>query len=246
MNDTAIYEIIKSVAAHYFLSEHIESLPLRRIVLSESLIEDIKKLQPELLAHPAINIEQIKSCSGYTLLYPDNTATVLILKEGSMENTMWIETLTHELTHVKDYADFFPLMNCCNYYDMLNHIPFWYWTEFHAKYKGFQYMLSYAQKLPKQYLQRYFDSLSVTEIVAQIESDIDYRNKAYYIMHFIGELLAYEKYDLVGESLRKKYDVVFLRFPWLYEVKKTLSNYTESITIDEMLFLESQITRVLR
>ena len=47
----------------------------------------------------------------------------------------------------KDYLDYLSILNMKTLVEMKNHLPFWLWTEFHAKYKGYMFLLMMIKKL---------------------------------------------------------------------------------------------------
>lgn len=229
----------------YLLEENISTpLPLNNIYFVEDMIQAVSKLQPQLLEQAGFDKEQLYNCGGHTLLFPDNTATILIKKDSKMNNFLWIGTLVHELTHVKDYFDYLKTLNENNFQSMLKNIPFWYWTEFHARYKGFLYVFKLAKNLPQDLYKKYIDDTKqrIIDFPKTIKREIPYQLKAYYTMHIIGEILACEKLSI--PTLQDDIDKLFELFDWFGGMKEFLSKHTESITIEEMHLLSMNASRI--
>ncbi|MBQ7950478.1 MAG: hypothetical protein IJ278_01990 [Clostridia bacterium] len=217
------------------------NFPLNDIILTDNIFQKVKELQPTLFTEEHFNKNQLLECTGYTLLFKNNTATVLIKNDDFTKNFLWIETLVHELTHVKDFNDYLPIIKENNFYEMLHNIPFWYWTEFHARYKGYVYMLEFAQRLPEPYFQQYInDSMKrIEDFNTLFNGHEDYHLKIYYTMHLMGEILAYEYkgINIDDKSIAKENN-------WFDKMKEFLRKHTENVSISDMLLLSMNANKI--
>ena len=77
-----MYEMAFELYGNYLNNEKIkELLPIRRFRFVEDLSGEVLKAQPELKTKSGIDEEQLKNYSGYTVLFADNTAEILIEKK---------------------------------------------------------------------------------------------------------------------------------------------------------------------
>lgn len=233
-----------SLYKHYLSEEKLKDLlPIRGFRFTENLPRDVLKAQPELKTKYGIDAEQLKNHSGYTVLFSDNTAEIFIEKSGTMNNYLWCGTLIHEITHVRDYADYIDILHYDRFDEMLKCAHFWYWTEFHARYKGILYMLLLVSNLPEKYIEKYLNETyqRIKNFSDIIKQQSDYNMKIYYTVHMIGEILAYEQSSIsVSDDF---YKCITEEFDWFEEAKTFLSKHTESITVEEMLLISSNLTR---
>ena len=158
-----------------------------------------------------------------------------------MNNFLWMGTLVHELTHIKDYSEYKEMLNGKNFKELLKNISFWYWTEFHARYKGFLYVFKFAKNLPQDLYQKYIEDTKqrIIDFPKTINKEISYQIKAYYTMHIIGEILACEASSI--HTLKTEIDNLCLLFDWFNDMKTFLSKHIESITVDKMFLLSRNI-----
>lgn len=232
-------KIIAAIVNDFIQKENSgKSLPINDIIFTSDLMNDILRK----------DIDFDKNCnltfSGYTILCSDNTITILIDSNGLTKNFFWIETLVHELTHAKDYCDYMQILQYENIKAMKNHRPLYFWTEFHAEYKGFDYMLPYVLKLPKEYIRQYIEDTEkrIEDFVNIKEKQYSCDEKIYYTMHLIGEILAYENLSInLDETLQR---AITKKFDWFSEAKEFLKNHKESITISEMLLLSMNMQKI--
>lgn len=213
-------------------------LPLKNIIFTSEILKEIENLDAD------FNKNSNMDFSGYTVLHPDNTATIIIEDVDMMKNLLWVETLVHELTHVKDYNDYLHILNYENMQEMRKSRPFYYWTEFHARYTGYVYLLSYVIKFPEKYKQQYiYDTEKrLYEFTSIKNSQCSVDDKIYYTMHLIGEILAYEKLSIYFD--KELYLNVIKKFDWFEETKSFLESRIMSITKSEMLLLSMNMNRV--
>ena len=237
-----MYEMAFELYGNYLNNEKIkELLPIRRFRFVEDLSGEVLKAQPELKTKSGIDEEQLKNYSGYTVLFADNTAEILIEKNGSMDNFFWCGTLIHEITHVRDFADYINILHYNSFDEMLKCSYFWYWTEFHAKYKGYIYMLNFVDKLSDKYKNPYVeDTLQrIYNFNNTVQQQINCYQKIYITVHMIGEILAYEQSSIVMPD--NFYKCIIEEFEWFEGVKDFLEKHTETITIEEMLILSRNL-----
>ena len=248
MNEESIYDMANAFYNLYLNKENINNpLPIKNIRFVDDLPSEVLKVHPELKKANGIDKKALQNCSGYTLLYPDNTAEILIDLGYAMQNNfLWCGTLVHEVTHVKDYADYISILNCGKFNEMLHCLHFWYWTEFHAKYKGCEYMLYFTGKLPDEYKNQYKEDImqSINSFPMIINRKTDYRYKIYDTVHMIGEILAFEQSSIAMPN--KFYDCLIEKFDWFEDAKDFLSKHTENITVDEMLLLSFKLTTIFK
>lgn len=180
----------------------VEQLPEIRIV--ESIWTEIENFRPDMAEK--LNKDEIDKCSGYTLPLDNETVSVLIdktfLSNSTQKNFCWIEVLIHEITHCRDLNASLGLFNHSTYDSMLTYRPFWYWTEFHARYKGTLYMLDFVNGLPDEYRIAYEANMMKTldtELV-YITSDAIIEMRRYRFMHLLGDIAAYNEKEFTIQS----------------------------------------------
>ena len=247
MNEYSIYDMANGFYNLYLNKENIKNpLPIKNIRFVDDLPSEVLKAQPEIKKVNGFDAKTLQNYSGYTLLYPDNTAEILIDLDYAMQNNfLWCGTLIHEITHVVDYVDYIGILNYGSFNEMLHCLHFWYWTEFHAKYKGCEYMLNFAGKLPDEYKNRYKEYIMqcINDYSLKINKKIDYRYKIYDTVHMIGEILAFEQSSIAMPN--KFYSCLTEKFDWFEDTRIFLSKHTKKITVDEMILLSLNLTRIL-
>lgn len=243
LNIQALEEDALRIYYHFLKSENC-ILPIRDMIFVEDIFQEISILQPELIAQANLDKKELDNYSGYALLFSDNTAIILIKKEGQMNDFWWMGTLVHELTHVKDYSDYFNVLKVSTFWEMLSDIPFWLWTEFHARYKGILYVFKLAKNLPQNLYEMYIDNTRqrIIDFPETIKREMPYQLKAYYTMHIIGEILACEKLSI--NELKSDIDNLVATFDWFGGMKDFLSKHTENITRDKMLLISMKARRI--
>lgn len=245
MDEKELESFIFSLYKRYLDNENIGiSLPINDIIFTDNVAERVLELQPELANHEGFNKNELSNCCGYTCLFADNTATIIISRDGIEKNVLWIGTLIHEVTHIRDYRDYLHIINAENFQGMLKNEPFWYWTEFHAKFKGCTYMLEFAKKFPHQYFQPYIDALE--KRIHEFPSVINKREaphfKVYETMHLMGEMLAFENQSVVLSQ--NICDEIYETYDWFADMKDFLSKHIDKITNEEMCLLSFNARRI--
>lgn len=196
--DNKYYEMVYEVLGKYCGDENISNIEeLPEIKLVENIFREIEKVRPDMAK--VLDKDEIEKCSGYTLFLDNGTEIILVDKSffnrSIIKNLIWVEVLLHEITHVQDYKNNRGIYGHDSYDSMIKCLPFWYWTEFHACYKGTFYMLHYVNGLPDDYKKDYEKELLFTlkNTIAIIESGYSYEMKRYHFMHLLGEIAAYRE-----------------------------------------------------
>lgn len=245
MDIGAAFRISVCLYNNYINNETIEAdLPLRGLRFVDDLPGEILKAQPELKTKNGIDEEQLKIYSGYTVPFSDNTAEILIDANSLMNNFYFFETFYHEMTHVKDFTDYIRLLNCKSFKEMCDTPYYYYWTEFHASYKGHEYMLLFVSSQPKETVNQYLDDTCqrILNFSNTLSQQINYNGKIYHTMHMIGEILAYEQSSISISN--DFYKCIADEFEWFEKTKAFLSDHMESMTVEEMLLLYSNLIRI--
>ena len=230
-----IYNWINLILSQYLENEGIsgdEFISKIRIELVDSIFGAIERLRPDMAEKYRQQKEEIEKCSGYTLPIKNETMAVLIDKaffdDSTQKNFMWVEVLLHEITHAADFMNNKGIMGHNTFDSMLCCVPFWWWTEFHAKYKGTLYMLDYAMKLPEEYKKQYENIIfdTVDNIEGIMASNTVGEIKKYNLMHLFGEIAAYRERDLLIPS--KKVNCLFPDFINFIEFLKSKDRIVDS------------------
>lgn len=128
-------------------------------------------------------------------------------KDSVSKDFTWIEVLIHEITHVCDFIRNKGIMGHDSFDSMLQCLPFWYWTEFHAKYKGTLFMLDYVNELPEEDKRAYEEDLRSTadSTVSFIQSNAVAEMKRYKLMHLLAEIAAYQEkgFSIPSEEIKQ-------------------------------------------
>lgn len=220
------------------------ALPINEIKFVSDVSKEILKIDPEVANTSDFKSNWKNDLSGYTALFSNNTATILIDNNDISKNILWVETLVHELTHVKDYCDYLETLNCENLQEMKKDRPFYFWTEFHARYKGFEYMLPYVLKFPEKCKEQYIrdTEIRLNKFIKIKNQHYNNDKKIYDTMHIIGEVLAYENSSVF---IDETYDLKIIEtFDWFEDTKLFLKKHTKNITRSEMLLLSMNMRKV--
>lgn len=198
-------EFLYVVLAKYCANESyiIEEIPEIRIV--ESIWIEIENSRPDIANK--LDKDEIEGLSGYCLFLDDETGVILIDKTFFFDsigknNLIWVEVLIHEITHYRDYKNNLGIFGHETYDSMLSCCPFWYWTEFHARYKGTLYMLYWINRLPDDEKRKYETDMMKTldDKLATITSNADKRMRCYHFMHLLGDIAAYNEKGFTIQS----------------------------------------------
>jgi len=231
---TDYLSMINVVLNSYLSKESIpndSSFPEIAVNLTENIFVTIKSIRPDWIGTNKLNKEEIDKCNGYTLFTDDGSPIVLIdesfFKDSVTKNFNWIEVLIHEITHVCDFIRNRGIMGHNSFDDMLQCLPFWYWTEFHARYKGTLLMLDYVNKLPEEHRRPYEENLfSIADSTASlIQSNTVAEMKRYNLMHLLAEIAAYQEKGFSIPS--EKAEQVFPNFEDAIEFLKSKDNVVD-------------------
>lgn len=197
-------EFLGVVLTKYCANESCVAKALPEIRIVESIWSEIENLRPDMAEK--LNKNEIDKCSGYTLPLDNETVLVLIdktfLSNSTQKNFCWVEVLIHEITHYRDLKNNLGIFGHKTYDSMLICCPFWYWIEFHARYKGTLYMLDFVNGLPDENRIAYEADMMKTldtELV-YITSDATIEMRRYRFMHLLGDIAAYNEKGFTFQS----------------------------------------------
>lgn len=221
-------ELIRGILSQYLEGEDIPNdsfISKIRIDIVGNIFDEIKRLRPDLGEKYKQSKEEIETCSGYTLPIGGDVFSILIdetyLVNSVKKNFIWIEVLLHEITHAFDFIRNIGIMGHNSYDSMLYCLPFWYWTEFHARYKGTLYMLNYVKELPEEYKKQYENEVfnTANDVADILASNSIAETKRYKLMHLFGDIAAYGE---VGFSIpSEKVNSIFPDFTEFIEFLKS-------------------------
>lgn len=182
---------------------------IRGIRIVESIWSEIENLRPDIAKKHGR--DRIEKCTGYILFLDDETAVILIdeafLVDSIRKNFRWVEVLIHEITHYRDYKSNLGIFGHNTYDSMLSCCSFWYWTEFHARYKGTCQMLDYVNRRPDDERRKYETGMmeSLDSELVFIGSSADKEIRYYHFMHLLGDIAAYNEkgFTIKSEAIEK-------------------------------------------
>ena len=182
---------------------------IRAIGIVESIWSEIENLRPDIANK--LGRDEIEKCAGYTLFLDNETAVILIDKvfyfDSIRKNFCWIEVLIHEITHYRDFKSHLGIFGNNTYDSMLKCYPFWYWAEFHARYKGTLHMLNYVNRMPDDTRKKYETDMMerLDDEIVFIISDADKKMRCYHFMHLLGDIAAYNEkgFKIQSEPIKK-------------------------------------------
>ena len=182
---------------------------IRDIRIVKSIWSEIENLRPDIAKKQGR--DEIEQCAGYLLFLDDETAVILIneafLFDSIRKNFCWVEVLIHEITHYRDYKNNLGIFGHNTYDSMLSCCSFWYWTEFHARYKGTCQMLNYVNRMPDDERRKYeTDMMERLDCAPDfIRSDADKKIQCYRFMHLLGDIAAYNEkgFTVKSEAIEK-------------------------------------------
>ncbi len=117
-----LQELISEIVADYFHYCNYEPISIS-IVFSDDMWEAYLNIRPD---HRSKLPEQRPSFNG-TIAPPlelDGTFTVIVdnqyfLTEAKNNRLSWIGTITHEITHIRDYKEYAQIVSVTNYDEIL-------------------------------------------------------------------------------------------------------------------------------
>lgn len=219
----------------YCAEEGLDRLPIENVIFTDNIADEIKRINPKIVNEHGFDESRYHGLTGNVQCFEDNTAIILFDKlyfeENYAKNYLFIETLYHEITHVADYYSNIGIMGTGNMYELMRCRPFWYWSEFHAKYKGTVYMLKCVSKLPDKYQKEYPRDVSskIKDFEVQIIKAGSERINIYSLLHIMGESIAYKQ---------SGFEITSFESRDLIEFENYLTNLTARIDIAELLNLK--------
>lgn len=240
-----IYDMIQTSLNLYHEMLEIEEAILGRININivNSIPNTVFNVRPDLIDR-GLDIDALENLSGYTLFLPDNSISVLIdestLINNFIKNFCWIETLIHEYTHAVDYLTYFKVTKACSLDEMLTDLPFWWWSEFHARYLGNIIMLYFVKELPKnqqiQYNTQIFEN--VDSYLKSLNTSIGPQMKMYQTMHIIADIAAFRELnpdEMVGVA-----STIYSIHDWFLTLENGTLASKSTFNVDTNKFLISQ------
>lgn len=234
--ENKLSELINQIVADYFHFYNCEPINLS-IIFSDDIWKTYFEIRPD---HRSKRTEQLPSFNG-TIAAPlelDGTFTVIVdnqyfLSEVKNNRLSWIETIAHEITHVRDYKEYAQMLSAASYDEVLTaeHRMFQLWTEFNAKRHGYYFLRKY-----------YFDDMTDpaqipdiinTELPGQISfmsneysSTSDGWHQIYTVSQFLGRLAVWE--DLFPTYFTADYIARLLTpNPWMLDLYEYLNKHRE-------------------
>lgn len=214
-----LQQITNTILNIYYASSQRE--PIKLVV---EYIDDIYSRRLELAYNEkqksdvTISKDFIKSLNG-TMVLPqtkDGTYYILISKY-ILNNTYFIGTIVHELTHIYDFMDFASEF-CCDDFEAVEHHElfntFYYWTEFNSRRKGYYYyrQIQFALQSLKLSDEEQIDHILNTELKVHYDSllknlreysvDNNSQKYIYNLIQFLGRFSVWE--DLFPERIKAR------------------------------------------
>lgn len=151
---------------------------------------------------PSDNIVNGRESLGSMVLPDPPDGNCYVLVNSSLKKDYWfVETLIHELTHVKDYLEFSHFYCDGDYLEMEKHELFpslYYFSEYHAKREGYIYLYQLLDQLDVNIEQSYDFDLKVNEYYNCLVNRLSFEIKntksyvAYDLVRVLGILSAWE------------------------------------------------------
>lgn len=124
-------EIVRKFCAEYELDFH----ECFRLEVVDDISEYIRKDDVEYYHDRKEQIE-----CAYGMLYEDSSGQLIIL-EKVQDEVNFLATLLHEYVHLCDYTELSKNRNNANFRGLQEDYVFLYWTEFHATYLSYRFLL---------------------------------------------------------------------------------------------------------
>lgn len=235
MNDT-FNELVSKIVADYFCYCNCEPLNLS-IVIADNIWKTYLEVRPD---HGSKLPEKLPSFNG-TIVAPlelDGAFTVVVDKQyflSEVENNRlsWIGTITHEITHARDYKEYAQIISVANYDEILTaeHRMFQLWTEFNAKRHGYYFLRKYNFDNMTDPTQ--ISDIINTELPGQISfmskeysSTSDGWHQLYTVSQFLGRLAVWG--DLFPTYFTADYIACLLApNPWMLDLYEYLNKHRE-------------------
>lgn len=229
-------ELLNQIVVDYFKSCNCEAISLS-IIFSDDIWETYLNIRPD---HRSKLPEQRPSFND-TIATPvelEGIFTVIIdnqyfLQEINNNRLSWIGTITHEITHVRDFKEYAQIVSAANYDEILTaeHRMFQLWTEFNAKRHGYYF-------LRKHNFDDITDLAQIPDIInvelpgqiaymrKEYDSTTDGWHQIYLVSQFLGRLAVWE--DLFPTFFTEKFIADLLASnPWMLNLYEYLNNHRE-------------------
>ncbi len=134
--------VYKIIGRLYEMSE--EMISLTQYQGTVSFVDDIKiaigKIDKSYVE------THLKDITPLGLLYANNNGELNIyIKKQDISNT--VLTIAHELVHLSDYLNFSKHMRTNEFRDLMDDSSFRWWSEFHATYLSYRYVLELPENM---------------------------------------------------------------------------------------------------
>lgn len=238
MNNT-LDNLIGKIVDDYFSNYEYDTFSLS-IVFADDIWETYFEVRPD--HKEQLSKQQPLPAFNGTIATPvdlEGTFTVIIDKQyfvNDVKNnrTSWVGTITHEITHARDYREYAKIIAAPNYDEVLNtsrHRMFQLWTEFNAKRHGYYFVRKYTfNDLTDN---RQVPDIMNIELPGQIEymsndynSTTDGWKQIYAVSQFLGRLAVWE--DLFPTQFNPQFIKNLLSTnTWMYEMYEYLNTHRD-------------------
>ena len=226
-----------------------------KLNIANDLLEEYKKIRPDLASLNRINIHEINDNNGITIPPKgDGDFTIVLsqkyLTEEIEKNSVnWVGTIAHEITHVYDFCKFKAISDF-SYDDMLDYeknMMFINWTEFNAKVKGYLYLRKNV--FEDIYDRNQVEYIMQTELPYMINymteeySKTDNANRQLYVVsHFLAHLYVW-RYLFPNDFSANVLEQIFSDNDWL---KELYYFFSENRELEEAIKNTEQFKDILR
>lgn len=208
-------DILNTFVNIYIKECNIEKLPNVRISIVKDIYEEYLKVESEEWKINEIKRQKdiIDNDNGL-IAYPNKLHDffIIFISEDevlkSKENNMLIIcTLWHELTHVIDYQNFVDEFNNGSFENIEkieNYMPFYFWTEYHAKKVSYKLYKDFAWQGQSKSAES-LEHIKTIELPFQNENlrkelisyEVDLKQQIYLIMHYLARYSVWEELDSI-------------------------------------------------
>lgn len=210
--------------------------------LTFDMVEEFEKLRPNVEAcamtdgHPntsrGITIVPNKDDEKFHILINEN----FFWESADRDDCLWMETFSHELTHVYDIREYAKLkgIDDCSKVTMIpTHLPFLMWSECHASKVGFymwRKMLGGADFCKEEGLADHIMNkefpLLISKLIDSLNKDVNGLYQLYDAMQFFGKILCYTKM-CPDELTKESWTELFKLKDWMLEMYTFLEAHQE-------------------
>lgn len=216
---------------------------LKEVRIVESIWLEAKNLRSDI--EKKFRRDEIEGLAGYLLFLDDGTGVILIdmtyfCESHIKKDFCWIETLIHEATHYRDFKNNLGILGHNTYDSMLNCRPFWYWTEFHARYKGTLHMLDFVNGISDE-VRRNHETGMIERLSSELDyitSDADKKIRCYHFMHLLADIAAYKEKGYKIQS-----DAIENIFPNYLDYIENLKSKNNIVDADFLIMLQYRLDK---